>query len=88
MCGEHKASGMILMRSIGSPPHVRGTHWDKIKETTETGITPACAGNTLYVQHVIRDLWDHPRMCGEHSKNSLIIYAYYFSSCCNSMSFS
>ena len=46
MCGEHLAIIKLIASSIGSPPHVRGTHDTVDIKDKCLGITPACAGNT------------------------------------------
>ncbi len=51
-------------------------------------ITPACAGNIPRPFALGSLTQDHPRMRGEHIKNSLITGGFYSSACCNSMSLS
>ena len=31
-----------------------------------SGIIPACAGSTCVLNTAHTNIWDHPRMCGEH----------------------
>ena len=33
--------------------------------TSHPGITPACAGNSLFLMRMQCVFWDHPRVCGE-----------------------
>ena len=50
----------------GSSPHARGTLNPATPEIDQTGIIPACAGNTRWPR-LVRLWWrDHPRMRGEH----------------------
>ena len=66
MCGEHGVRRADLATALGSPPHVRGTpQYPKRREPLDR-ITPACAGNTYFLNPCFERLQDHPRMCGEH----------------------
>ena len=67
MRGEHFSRSFNCSSVIGSPPHARGTLREDQKVFRNTGITPACAGNTVKVVDIISGHWDHPRMRGEHS---------------------
>ena len=64
-CGEQFRSCMVLVRSYGSSPRVRGT------ATILTGggflyrFIPARAGNSLVSFFMLRALTVHPRACGE-----------------------
>ena len=52
---------------MGSPPHVRGKPgWNRNADLLH-GITPACAGKTLFCGCSLWLSQDHPRMCGENS---------------------
>ena len=70
MCGEKCFFRPALFAMLGSPPHVRGK--ELVPETLKLlkGITPACAGKRRL--SVRRGVWleDHPRMCGEKTKES------------------
>ena len=46
---------------------MRGTLDPAHPEIDQTGIIPAYAGNTPYCIPVSNTIWDHPRVCGEHS---------------------
>ena len=48
-CGEQCTTLGIGRFSIGSPPHMRGTVSQVHSEVVEVGITPAHAGNSLYL---------------------------------------
>ena len=39
-------------------------------EDEDTGITPACAGNSFFQTHFARQPQDHPRVCGEQPAGS------------------
>ena len=47
MRGEYLDSRVDQEEALGSPPHARGIRMDTTDTDTVTGITPACAGNTL-----------------------------------------
>ena len=66
MRGEHKIDDRDSAHKKGSSPHARGTPDGRQDETAQTGIIPACAGNTLRTLMVARTCRDHPRMRGEH----------------------
>ena len=71
MCGENNDKVLDSVEISGSPPHVRGKPVVVQGFHSVVGITPACAGKTLYVGRPRSDSRDHPRMCGE---NNLIWY--------------
>ena len=66
MCGEHWENATRAAQSVGSSPHVRGTHVALDENDVAHGIIPACAGNTRYCPTRRNQPRDHPRMCGEH----------------------
>ena len=51
---------------MGSSPHARGTRFVDDVVYVESGIIPACAGNTSAVMLSAPCSRDHPRMRGEH----------------------
>ena len=57
---------VIVNKSPGSSPHVRGALAFHGKRGDGDGIIPACAGSTKIVVWCFLRHWDHPRMCGEH----------------------
>ena len=73
MCGEHFICSSIWRSAPGSSPHVRGTPRSLGTIVGLSGIIPACAGNTPFFIGLMRQPWDHPRMCGEHWR-SLSVY--------------
>ena len=68
MCGDHWTRIPYYKGSPGSPPHVRGPQKEVSDYGFYMGITPACAGTTALWFHLPMIQWDHPRMCGDHSK--------------------
>ena len=66
MCGENSVLRGVNSLLIGSPPHVRGKRSCLGEINFCTRITPACAGKTLWLIDLLKQLRDHPRMCGEN----------------------
>ena len=67
MCGEHSTQFALPTVAVGSSPRVRGTHWLEKPNGRSRGIIPACAGNTNNPMVEPQNIWDHPRVCGEHA---------------------
>ena len=55
---------------------MRGKRAFLCAELISSGITPACAGKTIYRKCCVLWCWDHPRMCGENI-NSLELTTLY-----------
>ena len=70
MCGEKIRADRKRVHIQGSPPHVRGKDWCDTADVTAIGITPACAGKSLFAARRGFSNWDHPRMCGEKCQKS------------------
>ena len=71
MCGEHlREIGQETVQQ-GSSPHVRGARIPSQRQGRLSGIIPACAGSTQLATEVSAQPWDHPRMCGEHTKSGM-----------------
>ena len=68
MCGEHNRGSSFGQSHKGSSPHVRGARQACDDALQESGIIPACAGSTPMSPTGRGAMWDHPRMCGEHSR--------------------
>ena len=66
--------------SGGSSPRVRGTRHGDTRSDGDTGIIPACAGNTKSLRCTVPAKRDHPRVCGEHSSHSATDYSHQGSS--------
>ena len=50
---------------------MRGIHLEGVIILRHTGITPACAGNTLALSFIAPNKEDHPRVCGEYAPLSI-----------------
>ena len=66
VCGEHGLAATARWGRTGSSPRMRGTLRQSIFFVPPHGIIPAYAGNTRHSQPWQSNLWDHPRVCGEH----------------------
>ena len=66
MRGEHDGGGLGEALGEGSSPRARGTPDDQTGEISNTGIIPACAGNTPTASKHDHKKRDHPRVRGEH----------------------
>ena len=58
--------------AVGSSPRMRGTPSLRLKNVDSAGIIPAYAGNTQTLFRRRGDHEDHPRVCGEHSRFSVV----------------
>ena len=67
VCGEQFYCDIYAPWRAGSPPRVRGTGYAILVDVYDSGITPACAGNSY--QQLLRtaQTQDHPRVCGEQT---------------------
>ena len=72
MCGEHYGDSDFVNELEGSSPHVRGARFIKSATQDAVGIIPACAGSTTGSPGRAHSRRDHPRMCGEHTKELAI----------------
>ena len=66
VCGENGTPSTLVPALIGSPPRVRGKHDVVRGGAGDVGITPACAGKTLFSYLSSCQHQDHPRVCGEN----------------------
>ena len=71
MCGEHMPVRMTVKPFEGSSPHVRGARSSRTVGDGIPGIIPACAGSTRSRPACTSPCRDHPRMCGEHSTDTI-----------------
>ncbi len=70
VCGEHTRKRSERCKYTGSSPRVRGTpEWEE-QHYTDTRIIPACAGNTMQTCSPRSTEPDHPRVCGEHPRET------------------
>jgi len=65
--GEHRLYYFYELPQKGSPPRTRGTPRGEDLKGQILGITPAHAGNTLWVARFRLSCRDHPRARGEHN---------------------
>ena len=68
VCGEHKVDDSTGEGAWGSSPRMRGTLRRAFRKFRRLGIIPAYAGNTMMTPRLTTATWDHPRVCGEHSR--------------------
>ena len=69
-CGEQEHFLGRNLGRIGSPPHMRGTEQNSQTHCIKQGITPAHAGNSMFLPDPLLIRQDHPRTCGEQSSIS------------------
>ena len=72
VCGEHDVLVDYEICHTGSSPRMRGTLHGVSAVLIIHGIIPAYAGNTLCSTCKLSCWKDHPRVCGEHSRDRLI----------------
>ena len=65
VCGEKGSRYREIIRSMGSPPRVRGKDAVLFYMADPVGITPACAGKSRFQSRPRPVAGDHPRVCGE-----------------------
>ena len=71
VCGEKADKRVHAPAAAGSPPRVRGKA-DAVADVVQAiRITPACAGKRVVYQPRRKPRRDHPRVCGEKTKESL-----------------
>ena len=66
VCGKNLESVEFEEKNEGSPPRVREKQRWRIVRSSNTGITPACAGKTYRLYQFKQWYWDHPRVCGKN----------------------
>ncbi len=67
VCGNH-SDGLVASDPVeGSPPRVREPLSPGFVGLRAAGITPACAGTTMDMAAERVHVWDHPRVCGNHT---------------------
>ena len=70
--GEHISSLALTLWTIGSPPHTWRTLSLRNFVALSPRITSTYVENTVCLSIIVRALWDHLHIRGEHSKRSLI----------------
>ena len=68
VCGEHALWQRAFIAALGSSPRMRGTQIIRPPSKSILWIIPAYAGNTNVASLYRESPWDHPRVCGEHTK--------------------
>ena len=64
--GEYRLCHCGRWIYLGSPPLARGIPPQSMNILQDRGITPACAGNTVFKSIAVARSWDHPRLRGEY----------------------
>ena len=70
VCGEKYHCDAAYIIAGGSPPRMRGKVIRCEELARVVGITPACAGKSCRSPQGAGRAWDHPRVCGEKTRNS------------------
>ena len=65
--GEYETDVAKKQTNKGSPPLARGILYKYLQNNRAMGITPACAGNTIFLIAADCKNRDHPRLRGEYS---------------------
>ena len=68
VCGEKQCVCRFLLSAVGSPPRMRGKGVNPCNQRVAVRITPACAGKSCSGCCSCSCAGDHPRVCGEKSK--------------------
>ena len=73
VCGEKRLLRVSVDPYLGSPPRVRGEAIKKSSVCVMTRITPACAGRSMSCARATILTLDHPRVCGEKARSTLLV---------------
>ena len=73
-CGEHILPRLVVTGVSGSSPQMRGAPIFLLSHGLHDRIIPADAGSTSPEFWGHCDIWDHPRRCGEHSRECVPIW--------------
>ena len=65
-CGENDEESIGPPSLIGSSPRMRGKQHLRIRDGVPDGLIPAHAGKTSDAMSNAREMWAHPRACGEN----------------------
>ena len=68
-CGAHELPSNRWINNGGSSPRMRGSLRQKMRVNLPTGIIPAHAGLTFFLDAKPLLPWDHPRACGAHERS-------------------
>ena len=72
ICGEDAAQECLFCISVETPPHMRGRHAVRVRNTDNSGNTPAYAGKTQWRKGRVLQWKKHPRICGEDASLTLL----------------
>ena len=75
VCGEHPHMWHTTHKQKGSSPRMRGALRVSTRRRCLTRIIPAYAGSTNLPPALGGRGWDHPRVCGEHSRGQRVVRA-------------
>ena len=70
VCGEHGKELMYSTAAHGSSPRMWGTLYVFLRPYPDRRFIPAYVGNTSGLARLMQRLTVHPRVCGEHIRNS------------------
>ena len=73
VCGEKGSFPKNVYSGEGSPPRVRGKVRCFCRSSSDSGITPACAGKRAMDALPSFPAGDHPRVCGEKAPRHLAL---------------
>ena len=76
MCGDYNLGSLSSIKVIGSPLHVRGLQDQAQGNSLYFGITPACAGTTVFLLSSSLAWEDHPRLCGDYDAGPITIRSF------------
>ena len=72
LCGEKLSGTLTPKTDSGSPPPMRGKVQPEPKVKTLERITPAYAGKSKLLEVEMTSIQDHPRLCGEKCRCSVL----------------
>ena len=73
LCGEKFSGIWENIKSVGSPPPMRGKAAEKNSERRRDRITPAYAGKSFRNSTISTLHQDHPRLCGEKGLQNTLV---------------
>ena len=66
VCGENCHAVIVIVRTQGSSPRMRGKLGDKTISILRVWLIPAYAGKTFSLEFLRKNPGAHPRVCGEN----------------------
>ena len=69
-CGENFTRWTEAEDDTGSPPRMRGKQAQRFRALRKVRITPAHAGKTVLPYIILAPTEDHPRACGENTRQT------------------